>query len=227
DKFLPKYDSEITRLKATVKNLIDFSYNWKSCVDYKSQIVAGDRADYRLFQKVVNAEKELYDYRLYAGDHIKRNCSIMSEWSKQRNYGSCLKKIYSKEVETNGTGDWGWDVVEQGKYITGTISGRKDKRNFYIDNVNLIPVGETDTFLVSVGGNGRIACRVTKHSLGTSEDDGFFTGEVDFEIIVNNGAVRRIRGTSSVEQMTGMPSPHFSNTTGAYDLAFFKTRKLI
>ncbi|MGL4999467.1 MAG: hypothetical protein ACRC5T_10905 [Cetobacterium sp.] len=228
DNFLPKYNAEIIRLKATVKNLIDFSYNWKSCVDYKSQIVAGDRADYRLFQKVVNAEKELYDYRLYVGDHVKRNCSIMGEWSKQRNYGSCLKKILSKEIETNGTGDWGWDVVEQGKYITGAIKHEaRDKKRFYIDNMHLIPVGETDTFLVSVGGNGRIACKVTKHSLGTSEDDGFFSGNVDFETIVNNGAVRKINGISYVEQTTGMPSPHFANTTGTYDLAFFKTRKLI
>ncbi|MGL5100518.1 MAG: hypothetical protein ACRC6B_10920, partial [Fusobacteriaceae bacterium] len=112
DKFKTDYNNSINGFKNTITNLINFDYTWLSCVDYKSQIIAGDKADYKLFQKVVNAEKELYDYRLYAGDHIKRNCSIMGDWSRNRKYGSCLKKILSKEIETNGTGDWGWGIVK-------------------------------------------------------------------------------------------------------------------
>ncbi|MGL5713607.1 MAG: hypothetical protein ACRCX2_11360 [Paraclostridium sp.] len=228
DKYKPKYNAEIATKKKTVTNVIDFSYNWKSCVDYKSQIVEGDKADYRLFQKVVNAEKELYDYRLYAGDHIKRNCEIMASWGMNRNYGSCLKKILSKEIETNGTGDWGWSVVAQGTYVTGSIRYEaKDKRRVFIDNMHLIPVGQTDFVMLSVGGSGRIKAKVTRHSLGTTEDDGYFTGVVDFEIVVNNGAIRKYNGSDSVQERTGKKSPHFAKSSGVYDLEFFKTRKLI
>ncbi|MGL4425840.1 MAG: hypothetical protein ACRCTC_06270 [Cetobacterium sp.] len=226
--YKPKYNLEIDKKRKTVLDLIDFSYNWKSCVDYKSQVVAGDKADYRLFQKIVNAEKELYDYRLYAGDHIKRNCEIMSEWSKNRNYGSCLKKLRSKEIETNGTGDHGWSIQQQGAYIKGeVIWGAKDKRRIDLNELQKIPLGETDFVLVKVGGTV-LKCSATRIKFNTQEgDDGYFTGVVDLNILQNAGDIRRFNGSDSVLERTGKLSPHFTKTEGVYDLEFFKSRKLI
>ncbi|MGL6023603.1 MAG: hypothetical protein ACRC0F_03225 [Cetobacterium sp.] len=228
DNYKPKYNAEIALKRKTVIDVIDFSYNWKSCVDYKEQVVAGDKADYRLFQKVVNAEKELYDYRLYAGDHIKRNCEIMSSWSRNRNYGSCLKKIRSKEIETNGTGDHGWSIQQQGAYITGeVIWGAKDKRRIDLNELQKIPLGETDFVLVRVGGT-ILKCSATRIKFNTQDgDDGYFTGVVDLSILQNAGDIRKFNGSDSVLERTGKPSPHFTKTEGIYDLEFFKSRKLI
>lgn len=92
DRYKVNYNDVIATYRRKVPNLIDFLYNWTSCVDYKSQIKSGDKADYKLFTKLVAAEKELYDYKNYSYDHIKRNAETLGQWGKDKRYVSCFHK---------------------------------------------------------------------------------------------------------------------------------------
>lgn len=226
DRFKPVYNVEIDRKKPTVNGLLPFSYNWKSCVDYRNQIVSGDKADYRLFQKVVNAEKELYDYRLYVSDHVKRNCDIMAVWSADRMYGSNVNTIRTKEIETHGSGDHGWELISNGIYIQGEIIyGARDKRYVDLKNLQNIPVGQSDFLTVRTGGT-TFKLIATRNILGTTEDDGYFNLEIGFEYINNAGDIHRFNGVERWIKSNKVKSPHFRKT-GIYDLEFFKTRRLI
>ncbi|MGL4999408.1 MAG: hypothetical protein ACRC5T_10610 [Cetobacterium sp.] len=230
--FLTKYNAEITRLKAIVKNLIDFSYNWKSCVDYKYQIVTGDRADYRLFQKVVNAEKELYDYRLYAGDHIEKNCSIMSEWSKGRKYGSTTQWIDTDTMEMRHNSNSSWSFYNSYNGLTCEIHGGGDKAFLRIFGLEKLKLGEKGWVQIEYkndrNGGAFMKWDVWKHKLSTSSDDGYFTKP---ELTYSNGSgyhqLRPDIHAGGQYGNNGKVSPHFADQTNEYNLAFFKTRKLI
>ncbi|MGL5051680.1 MAG: hypothetical protein ACRC6E_13790, partial [Fusobacteriaceae bacterium] len=233
DKFKTDYNDSIDDFKKTITNLISFDYTWLSCVDYKSQIIAGDKADYKLFQKVVNAEKELYDYRLYAKDHIKNNAEKMFAWSKNRNYGSCVKTITTRGIEFGIYAALDNTAKTQFKYASG--SGQSFSNEYYkkiiITNLHLIPVGVTDTAVFPIisrnGSSGTCTISVTRHKLNTTEDDGYFNVSPSFAFAGSWEGSLKYVGSDSISARTGASSPHFFKANGDYDLAFFKTRKLI
>lgn len=226
DTYKPKYNAEISAKKTTVTNLIDFNYNWKSCVDYRSQIVSGDKADYRLFQKVVNAEKELYDYRLYVSDHVKRNCDILADWSKEKKYGSNVDYLSGDLVEMRGTSNFTYTVTAP-EYLK-IYKLNESRSDFYqprISNLSAVPVGNTAIITVKCNQNNCvITYSVTRYPLESENDDGYFTS---VKLVSVTGIYEGVRSSAKPEKLFGKKSPHFTKTDGNYDLNFFKTRRLI
>lgn len=219
DRFKPIYNAEIDKKKPTVNSLLPFSYNWKSCVDYRNQIVSGDKADYRLFQKVVNAEKELYDYRLYVSDHIKRNCDIMAVWGANRKYGSNVSMLSTFSYELSGGSDGNFSIIKNDKNLKiDLIKLGKEKFRLNIFELQKIPVGETA--LIDVNSRqGVFKFGITRNYLGSLPDDGYFT-----KVTVLQNPAKQYE--SETYQLFGVKSPHFKKD-GVYDLDFFKTRRLI
>lgn len=219
DRFKPVYNAEIDKKKPTVNNLLPFSYNWKSCVDYRSQIVSGDKADYRLFQKVVNAEKELYDYRLYVSDHVKRNCDIMAVWGAGRKYGSNVEMLSTFSYELSGGSDGNFSIVKNDKNLRIDLI-KLGPEKFRLNIYELQKIGVGEQALIDVNSRqGVFKFGITRHPLGTTQDDGYFT---KVEVIQNPAS----QYEAETYRLFNIKSPHFKKD-GVYDLEFFRTRKLI
>ncbi|MGL5964097.1 MAG: hypothetical protein ACRCZ2_06850 [Fusobacteriaceae bacterium] len=229
DVFKNKYQNQINSFKGWGIDLFNFSYNFTSCIDYKSQIKAGDKADYKLLQKIVNAEKELYDYRLYASDHIRKNCSIMAEWSKTRKYGSTTKWIDTDTMEMKHDSESSWHFYSSYNGLSCEIHGSGDKAFLRIFGLEQLPLGEKGWVQIEYknyrNGGAFMKWDVWKHKLGTGIDDGYFT-KPDLTYTNGNGYDKLRPDIHAGGQYgnNGKTSPHFTDSTNKYDFAFFKGR---
>lgn len=222
NKFKIEYNKIIEIKKGKVPTLYNFDYSWTSCVDYKNNLHEGMNADYALLTRIVTAEKELHDYRVYSQQHIKKNCEIMAKWSEDKNY---LSNLSSFTLHWGGPKQW---QAEFQFYTTGfkqemktTFTGPSDE---YItipkSFLEKIPYGGTGTCrLYNTQGNITISTYDVK--VYKIENDSYFT--------LNNtyNAPDLINRTWYTYSRTGQPATHFKDTTSEYNLKFFKTRVLI
>ncbi|MGL5950097.1 MAG: hypothetical protein ACRCZH_01590, partial [Cetobacterium sp.] len=110
DNYKNQYNTAINSKKGKVTFLNNFIYNFGSLTDYRASFYDGQKADYKAFSRLIAAEKEMYDFTVFAKSHIQENCRLMGEWSKAKYYGSNFYGITSREIETRGNGDWGWRI---------------------------------------------------------------------------------------------------------------------
>ncbi|MGL5963524.1 MAG: hypothetical protein ACRCZ2_03875 [Fusobacteriaceae bacterium] len=231
-RFPKKYNDILTAIKAKGPQTNAFSYVWKSCVDYKGQIVAGDKADYKLLQKLVNAEKELYDYRFYAQDHMFNNLNIMREWSKNRKYGSTTAWVESDVIEMRFNSGSKWENYNTSHPgITCEIVGGGDKAFVRIHGVSNIPLGGKGWVQIkytNVGDVCYIKMDIWRNKLNVANDDGYFTmPNLDPNFELNTKVFDKMQGSKGGEYANnGNSSPHFDKPA-TINAKWLQDRKLI
>lgn len=208
------YNNYIDSIKSKITTAEKFNYTFTSLVDYTSKYEANKTlADYYLLTEFVNAEKELYEFGHYWGrEHMRELLFKMKEWSKRKNYGSCVGEV-GVEYETTSTAT-NWKITEKAGLIVKTDSGgdthRHDKVWLYISGLQDMKIGESRTVSVyasnsSYSGFGYI--KITRNSLNTYfqlNDDGYFTFEA-----WDRGLYDGVRSSPRVTKWTEIGSPHF------------------
>lgn len=222
------YNEWINSKKSKVTALSNFEYEFSSLIDYSDKYIPGTTlADYYLLTEFINAEKELYEFGHYWGkNHMLDNLNSIKEWSKTQVYGSCVKKVYMIwDINFGSTRQW--KILDNGQISDLEVTLKvnpNDKGHLYVGGLQNIKVGETRNIVTQVtnwdynqyhsGGT----LKITRNSLGTDSDDGYFT----FTAIKHT---LDIELWPRVEEWTGEYSPHFDNDNPA--LPWLKSRILL
>lgn len=229
EKFTSQYNSWVNTTKSKVSNLINFNYIFTSLTqNYSNSIVKDSKVDMLLLEKIVNPEKELYDFTIKADDHMQSNLSKMREWSKKRSYGSCVNQYISKTFQIEARGVL-IKTKTPGHGVSASLVeiGSSYNKNYHVilSNLDNIPVGSTITvhYRVERFGNhvGDINFSIKKNSLGANIDDGYL---VLHNFSAGGNGVQRVYG-SNYYTHKNIPSPHFN--TSSVNLKFLKSRVLI
>lgn len=208
------YNEWINSKKTKVSTLSNFEYEFSSLIDYTTKYIPGTTlADYYLLTEFVNAEKELYEFGHYWGkNHMLENLRLIKEWSKTQVYGSCVKKVYMIwDINFGSTRQW--RILDNGQISDLEVTlnvNPNDKGHLYVGGLQNIKVGETRSIITQTtrtNYEGYVSggeLRITRNSLGTDFDDGYFTFTpiptgLDIEL------------WPRVEEWTGKHSPHFDN----------------
>lgn len=238
ERFTSQYNSWVNTSKSKVSNLINFNYIFTSLTqNYSNAIVKDSKLDMLLLEKIVNPEKEIYDFIIKANDHMQSNLSKLREWSKKRRYGSCVNHYISREFEMKERSSW---IITQrpGNNVGVSIGGSPhDKNRITFYNLQNLPVGSTATCKLTGlydrgepgGGNstrftGEAVFSVKREPLFSGDKEGYFrVTSVTWRGGTNNGT----DGTNGTDYYTSKntPSPHFN--TSNVNLKFLKSRVLI
>lgn len=217
ERFEGLYNSWINTAKSKVSSLLNFNYIFSSLTqDYSNTIVKDSKLDMLLLEKIVNPEKEIYDFIIKADDSIQNNLSKLREWSKSKVYGSNCKNFVSGL--SVGDTSIGWGI----KSTTGPCSWslqrgiENNKSRVTATNLQALSVGQSSSVRVIGGSSRDYIVSITRLSLGNvSENDGYFTYSSVYPDGPNTGGFN----------LFNIPSPHFD--TSNVNLQFLKSRVLI
>lgn len=227
ERFKTLYNSWINTAKSKVSSLLNFNYIFSSLTqNYSNTIVKDSKLDMLLLEKIVNPEKEIYDYIIKADDSMQNNLSKLREWSKKRPYGSNVNKCVSKTFEVMARTSLR-KTVSPAYGVTANFEevGSHYNKNYRVvlSNLNNIPINRTVTvnYRLERFGNhiGDINFSIKKNSLGINFDD----GNIVF-VRFNTSGTNRVYGSNNYE-FKNIPSPHFN--TSNVNLKFLKSRVLI
>lgn len=237
DKVL-KWQDEINKWvtdKNTNKNINAnlMNYIFTSVVDYTSKYVPGETlADYYLLSEVVSAEKELYEFTsYYTTQYIIYLQNILKEWSKDKLYFSCIKKVYGTVYFNFDIEEW--KLTDAAGLVTTTEGGGK-ARTIRVSGFENMKLGEhkrvTYYAYYSTSGNpqviykGYVYFNIKRTALGSQKDDGKF----DFWLSswAGKGLVSHY-SEMKVEEYTGKHSPHFDAEPKDLNINWVKTRVLL
>ena len=208
------YNNYIDSIKSKITTAEQFNYTFTSLVDYTSKYEANKTlADYYLLTEFVNAEKELYEFGHYWGrEHMRELLFKMKEWSKRKNYGSCVGEVKAV-YETYHTG-YQWTILDNaGLTLKLDLEGHTythDKCHLWITGLQNIKLGEKRLVKIkcfygkSSFGFGYF--EITRNSLNCYSqlnDDGYFTFKVWEE------GMDKVREGARVTKWTEIGSPHF------------------
>ena len=234
DKVL-KWQDEINKWvtdKNTNKNINAnlMNYIFTSVVDYTSKYVPGETlADYYLLSEVVSAEKELYEFTsYYTTQYIIYLQNILKEWSKDKLYFSCIKKVYGTVYFNFDIEEW--KLTDAAGLVTTTEGGGK-ARTIRVSGFENMKLGEhkrvTYYAYYSTSSNpqviykGYVYFNIKRTALGSQKDDGKF----DFWLSswAGKGLVSHY-SEMKVEEYTGKHSPHFDAEPKDLNINWVKTR---
>lgn len=210
-KWQQAYNAYIDSIKSKITEATHFDYVFTSLIDYTSKYVPNKTlADYYLFAEFVNAEKELYEFGHYWGrEHMRDLLFKMKEWSKRKNYGSCVGEV-AVEFETRSTST-NWTISQKEGLIVRTDSGgdthRHDKVWLYISGLQDMKIEERRVVRVraDTGGNGYLViARNSLHASAGLNDDGYFTFTPG-----HTGLADGVRSWPRVTKWTEIGSPYF------------------
>lgn len=237
DKVL-KWQDEINKWvtdKNTNKNINAnlMNYIFTSVVDYTSKYVPGETlADYYLLSEVVSAEKELYEFTsYYTTQYIIYLQNILKEWSKDKLYFSCIKKVYGTVYFNFDIEEW--KLTDAAGLVTTTEGGGK-ARTIRVSGFENMKLGEhkrvTYYAYYSTSSNpqviykGYVYFNIKRTALGSQKDDGKF----DFWLSswAGEGLVSHY-SEMKVEEYTGKHSPHFDAEPKDLNINWVKTRILL
>lgn len=233
DKIL-KWQDEINKWvtdKNTNKNINAnlMNYIFTSVVDYTSKYIPGETlADYYLLSEVVSAEKELYEFTsYYTTQYIIYLQNILKEWSKDKLYFSCIKKVYGTVYFNFDIEEW--KLTDAAGLVTTTEGGGK-ARTIRVSGFENMKLGEhkrvTYYAYYSTSGNpqGYVYFNIKRTALGSQKDDGKF----DFWLSswAGEGLVSHY-SEMKVEEYTGKHSPHFDAEPKDLNINWVKTRVLL
>lgn len=237
DKIL-KWQDEINKWvtdKNTNKNINAnlMNYIFTSVVDYTSKYVPGETlADYYLLSEVVSAEKELYEFTsYYTTQYIIYLQNILKEWSKDKLYFSCIKKVYGTVYFNFDIEEW--KLTDAAGLVTTTEGGGK-ARTIRVSGFENMKLGEhkrvTYYAYYSTSSNpqviykGYVYFNIKRTALGSQKDDGKF----DFWLSswAGKGLVSHY-SEMKVEEYTGKHSPHFDTEPKDLNINWVKTRVLL
>lgn len=237
DKVL-KWQDEINKWvtdKNTNKNINAnlMNYIFTSVVDYTSKYVPGETlADYYLLSEVVSAEKELYEFTsYYTTQYIIYLQNILKEWSKDKLYFSCIKKVYGTVYFNFDIEEW--KLTDAAGLVTTTEGGGK-ARTIRVSGFENMKLGEhkrvTYYAYYSTSSNpqviykGYVYFNIKRTALGSQKDDGKF----DFWLSswAGEGLVSHY-SEMKVEEYTGKHSPHFDAEPKDLNINWVKTRVLL
>lgn len=226
------YNNWIDSIKNKITTAEHFDYIFSSLIDYSSKYIPGTTlADYYLLTEFINAEKELYEFGHYWGkNHMLDLLSKMKEWSKNKNYGSCVGEIYCQYEIRNGE-NYNWYLKTNTHDLKVKLEhegGRVDFCDLTVSDVNKIPVGETATVIARCDwryydyGSMWAECimRITRQPLGVEKDDGkiIYSAEgTGNSVGIHQGdgrwdhvsAFDHIRKPINIISRSGIGSPHF------------------
>ncbi|MDY4801433.1 MAG: hypothetical protein SO183_07345 [Fusobacterium mortiferum] len=237
DKVL-KWQDEINKWvtnKNTNKNINAnlMNYIFTSVVDYTSKYIPGETlADYYLLSEVVSAEKELYEFTsYYTTQYIIYLQNILKEWSKDKLYFSCIKKVYGTVYFNFDIEEW--KLTDAAGLVTTTEGGGK-ARTIRVSGFENMKLGEhkrvTYYAYYSTSSNpqviykGYVYFNIKRTALGSQKDDGKF----DFWLSswAGKGLVSHY-SEMKVEEYTGKHSPHFDAEPKDLNINWVKTRVLL
>lgn len=237
DKVL-KWQDEINKWvtdKNTNKNINAnlMNYIFTSVVDYTSKYVPRETlADYYLLSEVVSAEKELYEFTsYYTTQYIIYLQNILKEWSKDKLYFSCIKKVYGTVYFNFDIEEW--KLTDAAGLVTTTEGGGK-ARTIRVSGFENMKLGEhkrvTYYAYYSTSSNpqviykGYVYFNIKRTALGSQKDDGKF----DFWLSswAGKGLVSHY-SEMKVEEYTGKHSPHFDAEPKDLNINWVKTRVLL
>lgn len=237
DKIL-KWQDEINKWvtdKNTNKNINAnlMNYIFTSVVDYTSKYIPGETlADYYLLSEVVSAEKELYEFTsYYTTQYIIYLQNILKEWSKDKLYFSCIKKVYGTVYFNFDIEEW--KLTDAAGLVTTTEGGGK-ARTIRVSGFENMKLGEhkrvTYYAYYSTSSNpqviykGYVYFNIKRTALGSQKDDGKF----DFWLSswAGEGLVSHY-SEMKVEEYTGKHSPHFDAEPKDLNINWVKTRVLL
>lgn len=237
DKVL-KWQDEINKWvtdKNTNKNINAnlMNYIFTSVVDYTSKYVPRETlADYYLLSEVVSAEKELYEFTsYYTTQYIIYLQNILKEWSKDKLYFSCIKKVYGTVYFNFDIEEW--KLTDAAGLVTTTEGGGK-ARTIRVSGFENMKLGEhkrvTYYAYYSTSSNpqviykGYVYFNIRRLALGSEKDDGKF----DFWLSswAGEGLVSHY-SEMEVEEYTGKHSPHFDAEPKDLNINWVKTRVLL
>lgn len=237
DKIL-KWQDEINKWvtdKNTNKNINAnlMNYIFTSVVDYTSKYVPRETlADYYLLSEVVSAEKELYEFTsYYTTQYIIYLQNILKEWSKDKLYFSCIKKVYGTVYFNFDIEEW--KLTDAAGLVTTTEGGGK-ARTIRVSGFENMKLGEhkrvTYYAYYSTSSNpqviykGYVYFNIKRTALGSQKDDGKF----DFWLSswAGKGLVSHY-SEMKVEEYTGKHSPHFDAEPKDLNINWVKTRVLL
>ena len=237
DKIL-KWQDEINKWvtdKNTNKNINAnlMNYIFTSVVDYTSKYIPGETlADYYLLSEVVSAEKELYEFTsYYTTQYIIYLQNILKEWSKDKLYFSCIKKVYGTVYFNFDIEEW--KLTDAAGLVTTTEGGGK-ARTIRVSGFENMKLGEhkrvTYYAYYSTSSNpqviykGYVYFNIKRTALGSQKDDGKF----DFWLSswAGKGLVSHY-SEMKVEEYTGKHSPHFDAEPKDLNINWVKTRVLL
>lgn len=235
NRWLNAVNNQIDIYNKTMKNLSHFAYNFTSLIDYSSKYVPNQTlADYYLLTEFVNAEKEMYEFgRFWGAKHIYETGQKMKEWSKNRDYGSCVDSIYCLyEIRDGHSYKWKLHQNTHNLGVKMENRGRSDFCYLTVSGVDKIPLGETATVIARCDweyydyGHMWAHCimKITRNKLGVSVDD----GKITFKAYGDGNEVHRyenygdgnssswwvsafdhVRDPARITARTGKGSPHF------------------
>lgn len=237
DKVL-KWQDEINKWvtdKNTNKNINAnlMNYIFTSVVDYTSKYIPGETlADYYLLSEVVSAEKKLYEFTsYYTTQYIIYLQNILKEWSKDKLYFSCIKKVYGTVYFNFDIEEW--KLTDAAGLVTTTEGGGK-ARTIRVSGFENMKLGEhkrvTYYAYYSTSSNpqviykGYVYFNIKRTALGSQKDDGKF----DFWLSswAGKGLVSHY-SEMKVEEYTGKHSPHFDAEPKDLNINWVKTRVLL
>ena len=233
-----KWQDEINKWvtdKNTNKNINAnlMNYIFTSVVDYTSKYVPGETlADYYLLSEVVSAEKELYEFTsYYTTQYIIYLQNILKEWSKDKLYFSCIKKVYGTVYFNFDIEEW--KLTDAAGLVTTTEGGGK-ARTIRVSGFENMKLGEhkrvTYYAYYSTSSNpqviykGYVYFNIKRTALGSQKDDGKF----DFWLSswAGKGLVSHY-SEMKVEEYTGKHSLHFDAEPKDLNINWVKTRVLL
>ena len=241
NRWLNAVNNQIDIYNKTMGNLSHFIYNFTSLIDYSSKYVPNQTlADYYLLTEFVNAEKEMYEFgRFWGAKHIYETGQKMKEWSKNKDYGSCVGSIYCQYEIRDGY-SYNWSVSKNTHNLNvdiGHEGGRSDFCDMTVSGLDKIPIGETATVIARCEwynsrydnyGRERFLwahciMTITRNKLGVDIDDGKITfsasgdgNGISYTTTVGDRTVTRyvsafdnIRRPARINSRSGKGSPHF------------------
>lgn len=209
-----EYNNYIDSIKSKITTAEHFNYTFTSLVDYTSKYeVNKTLADYYLLTEFINAEKELYEFGHYWGrEHMRDLLFKMKEWSKRKNYGSCVGEVKAV-YETYNTA-YRWVILDSaGLTLKLDLEGNTythDKCHLCITGLQNIKVGEKRLVKIKCyykSNSGFGYFEITRNRLNPQNgliDDGYFTFRAWEE------GMDKVREAPRVIKWTEVSSPHFN-----------------
>lgn len=226
------YNNWIDSIKSKVTTAEHFEYTFSSVVDYSNKYIPGTTlTDYYLLTEFINAEKELYEFGHYWGkNHMLDLLVKIKEWSKNKDYGSCVGEIYCQYEIRNGE-NYNWYLKTNTHDLKVKLEhegGRVDFCDLTVSDVSKIPVGETATVIARCDwdyydyGSMWAECimKITRQPFGVEKDDGQIIYSAEgtgnrIDIYEGDGRWRyvyafdNIRKPITIISRSGNGSPHF------------------
>jgi hypothetical protein len=238
DNFKTEYNSWVNSTIPKVPSLINLEHSmdftdWSA--DYQIDITTLDYSS--VLTDVADSERILYETTFdKTQNNFIRNKVELQNWSKDKNYGSCVNEVESGQIVMND--DFNFNDFT----ITTSVSGVSARfefvygtnNKFIVNGLANVPVGgnvviEAKADASGTGDDNILRWTINRTALGNTigNDDGTLgSGGVSYE----GEDVDHFSNGFTIKNYTGNYSPHFEtndNTHNELNLNWFKTRILL